>query len=118
MSSSAASVNELWVAESDVTEQGGCDAVIDVDAPPIIRISPTAPPQPTTDNTIKITPTLGNVLAVEPFIEIFLEDKTVEGPEWETNICPPSRIGTFTYTLDAYSLSGNLVQRFVSVNVN
>ncbi len=149
VSSSASSVNELWVAEADVTEQGGCDAIIDVDAPPIIRLSPTAPPEPTIDNTIRITPTSGIVPAVEPFIEIFVEDKsvisgectivyidiefisaayfngpgfvgdtTVEGPEWETNICPPSGLGTYTYTLDAYSLAGNLAQRFVSVQVS
>jgi hypothetical protein len=143
-------VLELWVAEKDVTEQGDCNTVIDVDAPPIIRIPPTAAPQPTVDNTIRITPTsLGIVPAVEPYIEIFVEespimmgectivyvdiefisgaffsgpgfvsDTTVEGPSWDADICPPNSPGTYTYTLDAYSLSGNLVQRFVSVQVN
>ena len=149
VSSSASSVNELWVLESDVVEQGDCALVIDADAPPIIRISPTAPPQPTIDNTIRITPTsIGIVPAVQPYIQIFVEDSivlagectfvfvdiefisgaffngpgfvgdtTVEGPEWETNICPPHGLGIYTYTLDAYSLTGNLVQRFVSVEV-
>jgi len=152
VSSSASSVNELWVAETDVVEQGDCGIVIDVDAPPIIRISPTSPPQPTVDTTIRITPSptsIGIVPAVEPYIQIMVEDSlvlagecttvfvdiefisgaffngpgfvgdtTIEGPEWETNICPPDKLGTYTYTLDAYSLTGNLVQRFVSVQVN
>ena len=151
-SSNASAVNELWVIESEVEEQGDCALVIDVDAPPIIRISPTSPPQPTVDTTIRITATptpLGIVPAVEPYIQISVEDSllkmgectlvfvdiefisgaffngpgfvgdtTVEGPEWDTNICPPSKLGTYTYTLDAYSLTGNLVQRFVSVQVN
>lgn len=146
VTTAASSVNELWVLESDVTEQGDCDQVIDVDAPPIVRIPPTAAPQPTA--TDLISPTTGVVPAVEPFILISVEDRsllmgectmvfvdiefiseayfdgpgfiaddTVEGPTWETEVCPPLALGTYTYTLDAFSLTGNLVQRFITIEV-
>ncbi len=149
VTSAANSVNELWVAESDVTEAGNCELVIDVDAPPIIRIPPTAAPQPTAAPTnAQISPTPGIVLAVEPsvfisvddddimmgectlvFVNIefisaayfdgpgFVGDTTVEGPEWETNVCPPDDIGAYTYTLDVFSLTGNLTQYFVTIEV-
>lgn len=153
VSSAASSVLELWVAESLVTEQGNCEIVIDVDAPPIIRIPPTAAPLPT------VTPTLGRITdpnltpeivpAVEPFINIEVEDSlimmgectfiyvdiefisagyfsgpgsvsdtTIEGPQWDVEVCPPNSIGIYTYTVDAYSLTGNLTQRSVDIEVN
>lgn len=51
--------NETWVAQEDVTASGGCDQVIDADAPPVIPITapqPTAAPgsgQPT--NAVPVT---------------------------------------------------------------
>jgi len=152
VSSAASSVLELWVAEALVTEQGDCESVIDVDAPPIIRIPPTAAPQPT------VTPTLGSipnpnltpeiVPVVEPYISIEVEnnpvkrgectyvyvdiefisagyfggpgsvsDTTIEGPSWEVQVCPPLSPGSYTYTVDAYSLAGNLTQRSVTISV-
>lgn len=150
VSSGARSVNELWVMEASVDEQGACELVIDVDAPPIVRLSPTPAPLPTLAPTTAhiISPTPGIVLAVEPFIHIevedsnlllnectfvyvdiefisaayfdgpgFVSDTSVEGPHWDVEVCPPS-LGSHIYTLDAYSLTGNLVQRSVTILVN
>lgn len=149
VSSSAASVIELWVAESDVIEQGDCGFVIDVDAPPIISAPPTSAPQPTAGPTTVVVPTTSGIVpAVEPSIQIavtdnilfmgectsvfvtiqfisaayfdgpgFIGDDTVEGPSWTTSICPPEDEGSYTYTLDAFSLTGNLTQRFVTIHV-
>jgi hypothetical protein len=151
VSSSAASVIELWVAESDVIEQGDCGFVIDVDAPPIISAPPTSAPQPTAGSITRSTPTPSSsviVPAVEPSIQIavadnilfpgecttvfvtiqfvtraffngpgFVGDTSIEGPNWQTSICPPDNEGSYTYTLDATSLTGSPVQRFVEVHV-
>ena len=144
------SVNELWVAAVDVTENGDCDLVIDVDAPPIVRPQPTAAPLPTATPTgiTIIEPTSEFVPAVEPVIFLsavdddilmgectdvivnvefiteayfdgpgFIADNTVEGPSWITEVCPPDEIGFYTYTLDVISLSGNQIQRFVTIEI-
>ncbi len=150
----ARSVNELWVAESEVDENGDCDSVIDVDAPPLIRPQPTAAPLPTETPTglpiieTTLSPTSEFVPAVEPSIFIsvedddilmgectnvfimiefisaaffdgpgFVADDTVEGPEWTTIVCPPDELGDYIYTLDAFSLTGSLVQRSVTIEV-
>jgi hypothetical protein len=42
--------NELWVADSDVEQQGGCEYVADVAAPPIIPAMP-RPPAPGEEGT-------------------------------------------------------------------
>lgn len=76
------SVNEVWVAESDVAESGDCDLVIDVDAPPVVRPQPTAAPLPTATPTgsLIIEPTSGFVPAVEPVIFLSaLDDDIFEG---------------------------------------
>jgi hypothetical protein len=38
--------NEIWVARDEIIEQGDCDAVVDVNAPPVVPIinAPAAPP--------------------------------------------------------------------------
>jgi len=148
VTSAARSVNELWVAESEVTENGDCDLVIDVDAPPVVRPQPTSAPPTATTETIIIDPTSEIVPGVEPSIFISVDDddilmgqctivtvniefiseayfdgpgtvddNTVEGPEWETDVCPPTILGSYTYTLDAFSLTGQLYQRFVTIEV-
>lgn len=41
--------NEVWVAQNDVRADGNCEAVLDVNAPPVIPIS-NVPPPPAGDN--------------------------------------------------------------------
>jgi hypothetical protein len=40
-----AAANEAWVAQDDVESEGGCGAVVDVNAPPIIPIIAAPPPE-------------------------------------------------------------------------
>ncbi len=138
----ANSVLELWVAEDQVTEQGGCDQVVDADAPPIIQ-PPTGPPDPVTteepiDNGNYIPPivtfmaeddmilygTCTNLLATVEYISSafvsgpgMIDDVTVEGPVWSTVVCPPFTFGTYTYVMDVFDLRGELFQYFVTIEV-
>lgn len=44
---------------------------------------------------------------------------TVTGPNWSTQICPPSEDGTYTYSIDAYSLDNSIrIQKFASITVS
>lgn len=43
--------SEIWVAQTDVTETGGCDAVVDASAPPIVPITSNPPPGAGNTNT-------------------------------------------------------------------
>lgn len=43
-------INEAWVADAEVDQQGGCDEVGTVKAPPIIRVRPTSAPTTATSN--------------------------------------------------------------------
>jgi hypothetical protein len=38
--------NEIWVLRDDVDESGGCDAVVDASAPPVVPITNAPPPAP------------------------------------------------------------------------
>ena len=141
----ANSVLELWVDSELVIEQGDCDQVIDVDAPPIIK---PPPPQPVeTEEPIIEEPTNPDEPYVPPMITLSasdtlltrgedcttifvniqyissaffdgpgdVEDNTVEGPTWLTDVCPPLSPGIYTYTLDAFDTVGTLHQRNIDI---
>ena len=144
--SGADMVMELWVPEDQVVEQGACEQVVDVDAPPIIKPPPTPAPRQTAvpqtdfiappqthfqDPIVSLTVDDSSLSSYEEctkarvYVEYIdkayfdgpgrVKDRSVEGPVWSTKICPPSKSGNYTYTLDVYDEAGNFAQWFVTV---
>lgn len=82
VSERAVQVLELWVEEATVEEAGDCNAVPDVDAPPIIAapVDPTAVPEALTAVTgTEIVPTVaGDIPSVQPQVNIVVGSRNLQ----------------------------------------